>query len=175
MNMVLHYDVRNGPIMKAAKMALQTGNVNYVLIWVPEESENQLKNLLEKTFCKRRDRKDVQDVALDGYFKTVSRLHRSGERVLYTCIKPDDLNESQIVPKVERAIEIGDVEEIIGAIPPTREGYLRQRLRNVIDKKNYDVNNVAAGRAYVSAFIDFIVYVHNLTTSIPGEKSHAEH
>jgi hypothetical protein len=44
-----------------------------------------------------------------------------------------------------------------------------------MDKKNYDVNNVAAGRAYVSAFIDFIVYVHNLTTSIPGEKSHAEH
>jgi hypothetical protein len=32
MNMVLHYDVRNGPVMKAAKMALETGNVNYVLI-----------------------------------------------------------------------------------------------------------------------------------------------
>ena len=117
----------------------------------------------------------MQDVTIDWYFKTVNRLHRSGERVLYTCIKPDDLDESQIVPKVERAIEIGDVEEIIRAIPPIREGDLTQRLRNVMDKKNYDVNNVAAGRAYVSAFIDFIVYVHNLSTSIPGEEGHAEY
>jgi hypothetical protein len=173
--MLLHYDTRNGPVMKAAKIALETGNVNYVLIWVPEESENQLKNLLEKTFCKRRDGKDVQDVTIDWYFKTVSRLHRSGERVLYTCIKSEGLDENQIVVNLERAIEIGDVEEIMGGIPNTREGNLRQRLRNVMDKRNYDVNNIAAGRAYVSAFIDFIVYVHNLSASIPGEEGHAEH
>jgi len=173
MNMLLHYDARNGPVMKAAKMALETGNVNYVLIWVPEESENQLKNLLEKTFCKRRAQKDVHDVTIDWYFQMVSRLHRSGERVLYTCMKPDGLDESPIVPKVERAIEIGDVEEIIGGIPNTKEGDLRQRFRHVMNKRNYDVNNIAAGRAYVSAFIDFIVYVHNLYTSIPGEEGHA--
>jgi hypothetical protein len=47
--MVFHQNERNGPVMKATQMALATVNANYVLIWVPEESENTLKNLLEKT------------------------------------------------------------------------------------------------------------------------------
>ena len=46
--MVLPYDPHNGPVMKAAKLALATGNVNLVLIWVPEELKNTLKNILEK-------------------------------------------------------------------------------------------------------------------------------
>ena len=172
MNMPPNYDITKGLVMDAAKMALDTGNVNYVLIWVPEASENKLKNLFDKTVCEHRDRKDVQDIALDWYFETVSRLHRSRKRVLYTFMKPDGLDESQIFQKVERAIEIGDVEELIGDIPYTKEGDLRQRFRHVMDKRNYDVNNIAAGRAYVSAFIDFIIYVHNLSTSIPGEEGH---
>jgi len=35
--MVLQYDPQNKPVMKAAKMALETGNANYILICVPEE------------------------------------------------------------------------------------------------------------------------------------------
>jgi cell division inhibitor SulA len=34
--------------MSAAKRALETGKAHYILIWIPEESENTLKNLLEK-------------------------------------------------------------------------------------------------------------------------------
>jgi hypothetical protein len=36
MNMPPNYDITNGSVMDAAKMALETGNVNYVLLWVPE-------------------------------------------------------------------------------------------------------------------------------------------
>jgi len=38
--MVFHNDAGNGPVMKAAKIALETDNADYILIWVPEESEN---------------------------------------------------------------------------------------------------------------------------------------
>jgi hypothetical protein len=55
------------------------------------------------------------------------------------------------------------------------EDDFRHRFYHVMEKKNYDVNNVADGRAYVSALTDFIVYVHNLYTSIPGEEGHAPH
>lgn len=41
--MVFHPHSRNGTLMKAEQMALVTGNVNYVLLWVPEESENTQK------------------------------------------------------------------------------------------------------------------------------------
>jgi hypothetical protein len=38
--MVLKYNPQNEHVMRAAKMARETGNANYILIWVPEESEN---------------------------------------------------------------------------------------------------------------------------------------
>jgi hypothetical protein len=175
MNMPPNYDITNGSVMDAAKMALDTGNVNYVLIWVPEASENKLKNLFAKTVCERRDRKDVQDIAFDWYFETVNRLHRAGEGTLYTCMNLAGLDERSVVPKVKRVIETGEAEEIIGFIPKTQEHDFRHRFRHVMEKKNYDVNNVVDGRAYVAAFTDFIVYLHHIYTSIPREAGHAEH
>lgn len=165
-----NYDITNGPVMGAAKMALDTGNVNYVLIWVPEASENQLKNLFEKTFCERRAGKDMQDIAINWYFETVKRLHRAGERRLYTCLKPDGPDESPVFPKVNRAIETGVADEIIGFIPKTQDHDFRYRFHHLIEKKNYDVNNVAAGRGYVAEFIDFILYLHHLCTSSPEKQ-----
>jgi hypothetical protein len=36
-----HCDTRDGPVVKAAMKALETGNLNYVLIWIPKESEKE--------------------------------------------------------------------------------------------------------------------------------------
>jgi hypothetical protein len=173
--MIPYDDITNGPVLKAAKLALETGNVNYVLIWFPEESENKLKNLFEKTFCERRAGKDVHGVTIDWYFETLSRLHRDRDGALYTCMKPNGLDVSPVVPKAERAIETCNAEEIIEVVPKTMEGDLRQHFHYVMEKRNYDVNNIIAGRAYVAAFIDFIVYLHNLNTSTSGEVGRAEH
>ncbi len=38
-----HCDTRDGPVVKAAKKALETANPGYVLIWIPPESEKELK------------------------------------------------------------------------------------------------------------------------------------
>ncbi len=38
-----HCDTRDGPVVKAAKIALEQDNVNYILIWVPKESEKELQ------------------------------------------------------------------------------------------------------------------------------------
>ena len=171
--MAFHHDAVNAPDMKAAKMALETGNANYVLIWVPEESENKLKNLLEKTCCERSARKNMQNCAIDWYFDIVSRFYSANKGALYTCLKPGGLDESLIAVKVERAIETGNFEEIIGIIPDAHAADVRERFHHVMDKSNYDRNNIAAGRAYVSAFIDFLTYVHTIRTCIPGEENHS--
>jgi len=160
----------NGPIMKAAQMALETGNANYILIWVPEESENALKNIFEKTCCERSVRKNMQNRTIDWYFETVNRLHFTNKGASHSCLKQGDRDESPIVPMMERAIETGNFEEIIGIIPNTHAADVRERFHHVMDKSNYDRNNIAAGRAYVSAFIDFLTYVHTIRTCIPGEE-----
>jgi glutaredoxin len=168
-------ETRNGPAIRAAKRALETGNVNYVLIWVPEESEKKLKNLFEKTFCEYKARKDGADITIDWYLETVNRLHKLGENRQYACIKTAGLDESPVILIAEKAIETGDAKEAIRFIPKACEDDFRYRFQHVLDKKNYDVNNLSAGRAFVTAFIDFIVYLHDMYISVQKETGHMEY
>jgi hypothetical protein len=41
-----HCDTRDGPVITAARTALETGNVDFAPIWVPESAENELKEAL---------------------------------------------------------------------------------------------------------------------------------
>ena len=52
-----HCDTRDGPVVSAARIALETGNVNFVLIWVPESAENELKEVFEKTLQREKERR----------------------------------------------------------------------------------------------------------------------
>jgi hypothetical protein len=163
----------NGPLLNAAKMALKTGNVNYVLAWIPEESEKKMKNLFEKTFCKQRAGKDEQDVAINWYFKTVNRFHCAGNQSLSDCRENARFDEWVLI--VQKAIETGDETEVIRLVPKTSENDVIYRFRDVMEKKNPDANNVAAGRAYVVAFIDFIRYFHRVSRGRWGNTDSMEH
>ena len=109
--MVLHYDPQNGPVIKAAQQALATGNFNYVMIWVPEELKNTLKNILEKTFCERSVRKNMQNRTIIWYFEAVNRLHSASKGALPSFSKPKGRDESPIVPMIERAIGTGNLKK----------------------------------------------------------------
>jgi hypothetical protein len=166
MNMQKYPDVMQGPVVKAAKMALETGNVNYILIWLPEESENTLKNLLEKTCCKRSSRMNMQNQAYDWYFATVNRFFSASRLRDYLTVQFGGLPEKPLVLKVDKAIESGNFEEIRDIIPVSHEADAKQRFLHVMNMRNYPVNNIAAGRAYVSAFIDFNWYVYDLVSGL---------
>ncbi|WP_363054249.1 hypothetical protein [Methanoregula sp. PtaB.Bin085] len=60
--------------MIAAQKSFETGNASHILVLVPEESGNTVRNLLEKACCQYRIRKDSRDPAIVSYFKTVIRL-----------------------------------------------------------------------------------------------------
>jgi len=170
--MVLQYDLLNGPVIRAAKTALETGDANYIVIWVPEESENTLKNLLEKTCCTQRIKNNMQNRAIDWYFDTVNRLCFVDRKMMFTGLKSDGCNENLIISKAVKAIETGSVEIITDNIPVAYEDEVKQRFRQVINKKNYPVNNPTAGRAYVSAFFEFMGYVQSLTFEISCKRDH---
>jgi hypothetical protein len=162
MNMISPNNLHNGPVMSAAKKALETGKAQYILIWIPEESENTLKNLLEKVCCERNTRRDVHDHIVNWYFDTINRLHSvyCGPHNLNISIKTPE--EKTTILVVERACESGNFEEITTVIPDTPAGEMRQRFNDVMKKRNYGVENIAAGRVYVSAFTGFIAFVNNL-------------
>jgi hypothetical protein len=158
--------------VKAAKKALETGNINYILIWIPQESEKELKGVFEKTLRARQAGKDAQEVADDWFFETAIRLHRAGEGAPYTGMKPAGLSEGPVVPKAEKAIETGNPKETIEFILKTVEEDLTHRFRHVMEKKKYDVNDVAAGREFIAGFIGWVVYSHHLYMSVAGGGEH---
>ena len=169
-----HCDTRDGPVVKAAKKALETGNLNYVLIWIPKESEKELKAIFEKTLRARKAGKDAQDVADDWFFENSIRLHRAGEGAAYTGMKPAGLSEGPVVPRAEKAIETGDPKDTTGFILKTIEDDLTIRFHHVMEKKKYDVNDVAAGREFIAAFIGWVVYSHHLYTSVTSAAVHGD-
>jgi hypothetical protein len=169
MNMPKYPDEMQEPVEKAAKMALETGNVNYILIWLPEESENTLKNLLEKTCCKRSSKMNMRNQAYDWYFETVNRFYRASRWPDYLMTQFGGLAKKMLILKVDRAIESGNFEEIRDIIPVTHEADAKQRFQLIMNMRNYPVNNIQSGRAYVSAFFDFARYIHTLSSSIPGK------
>ena len=86
-----HCDTRDGPVVSAARVALDTGNVNFVLIWVPESTENELKEVFEKTLEVRKKGAEAQALADEWFFENVVRLHRAGEGcLLYTSDAADE-------------------------------------------------------------------------------------
>ena len=172
--MPAHCDTRDGPVVRAAKKALETGNLNYVLIWIPKESEKELNDVFARALRARKAGKDAQDVADDWFFETAIRLHRAGEGAPYTGLKPAGLSEGPVVPKAEKAIETGDPKETIGFILKTVEEDLTHRFHHVMEKKKYDVDDVAAGREFIEAFIGWVVYSHHLYMNVNGGEGHGK-
>lgn len=169
-----HCDTGDGPVVIAAKRALEAGNVNLILIWVPEEAEGEVRKAFDRARRVRKVGKEAQDLADDWFFETVVRLHRAGEGAPYTGLKPAGIDEGPVVPRAEKAIAKGNPEEVISFMLHVVEEDLQQRFKTVMEKARYDVNNVAAGRAYVQAFIGFVVYAHHLYAGIAGGGGHGE-
>jgi len=49
-----HCDTMDGPVVKAAKKALETGHVNFVLVWVQEKDEAEIKSAFQKALVVRK-------------------------------------------------------------------------------------------------------------------------
>src|SRR5665647_24212 len=100
-----HCDTRDGPVVSAARVALETGNVNFALIWVPESAESELKDVFEKTLRVRKIGPEAQALADEWFFENVVRLHRAGEGAPFSGLKPAGLDWGPVVPRAEKAIE----------------------------------------------------------------------
>jgi hypothetical protein len=161
-----HCDTRDGPVVTAAKKAVETGNVNLALIWVPNEAEKEVRKAFDRVIRVRKTGKEAQDLADEWFFETVVRLHREGEGAPYTGLKPAGLEKGPVVPRAEKAIAKGNPEEAISFMLHVVEEDLHQRFNLAMERARYDVNDIAAGRAYVQAYLGFVVYAHHLYAGI---------
>jgi hypothetical protein len=157
-----HCDTMEGPVVKASQKALQTGNINYVLIWVQPKDEHEIKNLYEKVLRVRKLNDEAKELADMYFFETVVRVHRMGEGEPYTGIKPAGYQPDEGIEAADVAIEKNSLTEILAQVPEESSNTVKELFTDLQSKMNYDINDLTAGRKYVEAYVHFIHYVESL-------------
>lgn len=156
-----HCDTLDGPVVAAARKALDTGNVNLVLIWVQKRDDAEIRNHFQKTVAVRKAGGQAKELADMYFFETLVRLHRAGEGAGYTGLKPAGKIEPPIAA-ADKSLETGHLKEVANLISKRMEKGLHGHFEDVMKKKKYDPNDVAAGRTFASAYVEYTHYVERL-------------
>jgi hypothetical protein len=153
-----HCDTMDGPLIKDARIALNTSNVNYVLKWVQPKYETEINDAFLLTMKVRKLSADARTLADKYFFETVVRLHRSGEGVPFTGLKPSGTFIEEKILAADRSIESGNLSPLKELIPKDMLPDLEARFNKVMYLRDFDVNNVAAGRDYIEAYVQFFKF-----------------
>ena len=174
-----HCDTMDGPVVADARKAIEQNNVNYVLKWVPAVDEKEIKEAFDLTMKVRVLSPEADTLADNYFFETLVRVHRSGEGEPYTGVKPSGTPIDEKILAADKCIALGNLSPLNGLVPKDKLAELKKRFDKVMLLKNFDVNNVKAGREYIEAYVQFFHFaegeeeVHN-----PGhieESEHSEH
>jgi hypothetical protein len=150
-----HCDTKDGPVVADARKAIEQNNVNYVLKWVQTVNENEIKEAFDLIMKVRVLSPEAKELSDNYFFETVVRLHRSGEGVPYTGVKPSGTPIDEKILAADKAIALGNLSPLNDLIPKENLPELKKRFNKVMSLKNFDVNNVQAGREYIEAYVQF--------------------
>lgn len=170
-----HCDSLDGPVVKAAQRALDTGNVNLVLIWVQKADEPEIREAFERTLAVRRLSPEARELADLYFFEMLVRIHRAGEGEPYTGLKPAGLDLGPAIPAADKALESGSTEDVEELLTQAMWDGVQERFRRARARRLYRPGDVVAGREYVEAYVVFLHYVETVYQALAGKQteSHA--
>lgn len=157
-----HCDTMDGPVIKAAQKALETGKPDPALIWVKEEDAAAIRAAFEKTLSVRKLGPEAKGLADMYFFETLIRIHRAGEGEPYTGIKPAGPEVEPGIKAADEAIEKGAADDLVKEYSEALSRGIRHRFEAVMEKKKHMNESVGAGREFVEAYVPFIHYVEKL-------------
>lgn len=157
-----HCDGLDGPVVKAARAALDARNPALVLIWVQAKDEAEIRAAFDRTLAVRALSADAKALADRFFFETVVRVHRAGEGAPYTGLAPAGRDLGPAIPVADKALDEGSTEPIVRLLTETMREHLRERFDEVRRAKAFKPGDVPAGREFVRAYVEFIHYVERL-------------
>ena len=172
-----HCDGLDGPVVQLAIKALDSGNVNYVLPWVQEIDEPEIRRAFDHAVSVRKLSPDAKALADRHFFETLVRIHRAGEGAPFTGLKPAGRDLGPAIPAADRALSEGSIEKVINLLTEAVSEGLHRRFHAVSSRKGFAPDDVKAGREFVEAYVPYIHYVERLwrdaTSAARGH--HSEH
>ena len=166
-NIFAHCDSYDGPVIKEAKEALASNNVNPVLKWVSTADEPAIKALFKKTYSLKNGDKETYGIVEQHFLETLVRLHRATEGVGYTGLKPAG-SASAIVVMADVSIDNHNVDKLLTDFTAHIQKVVREKYNKVEELSRVKNESLAQGRAYVEAYVDY-------THTLEGMHAYLEH
>ncbi len=163
-----HCDGMDGPVVMAARKALETGNVNLVLIWVQKADEPEIRTAFQETMAVRKLSPQARDLADMHFFETLVRIHRAGEGAPFTGLKPAGRDLGPAIPAGDKAIATGSTDALMKLLTDKVREQLNAHFQQVRASGKYSQDDVEAGRDYIKAYVEYIHYVEQLYEAAKG-------
>src|SRR5512135_3706380 len=153
-----HCDSVNGPVVTAARQALQQGEVDLVLPYVQVEGEQEVRQAFNLARKARALGPAAREVADQWLFETVVRVHRAGEGAPFTGLKPAGLDVGPVIRAAEQALESGSPEPLCETLCHEVREQVERRHRHAMTLKAQASDGVTHARAYVEAMLGLQVW-----------------
>jgi hypothetical protein len=168
-----HCDTADGPVVAAARIALEKGEIAPVLKWVRPAAEPEIKAIFSRTLAVRGKGPEARALADQYFFENLVRIHRAGEGEPYTGILPAGTPIDPAVALADQALEGGSPEKLAKGVAHHVEEGIRERfVRAAATRKQADTS-VAAGREFVEAYVELTHYVERLHRDATTPAAHA--
>jgi len=164
-----HCDALDGPVVSAARSALESGDSNPVVIWVEESEEAGIRAALARARAVRILSPEAKELADTWFFETIVRVHRAGEGEPFTGLRPAGQVEPAIAA-ADRAVATGSLAPLRAFVPAEHLATFEEALAKVLSLKSFRRDDVEAGRTYVAAYVRFLHLLEHLPASGPAAK-----
>ena len=153
-----HCDTMDGPTVKDGIKALETGNINYALKWIMPEKEDELKEIFNLCLKVRVLGSEANELADRYFLESLVRIHRIGEGAGFEGLKPHGVPMDEKVKAADKSIEIGNLSPLEGLVTHEEMHELEEKFEKAMQLKDFDVNDVNAGRKYIEAYVGFFKF-----------------
>ena len=145
-----HCDALDGPVVHAARTALEKNDVDVVLRWVTRDQEAAVRAAFSQTVAVRAKGADA-----------LVRIHRAGEGAPFEGLKPAGHIEP-FAAAVDRSLTTGSPDDVVADVTANVRNGVHERFARARDARARADDSVEAGRQYVAAYVDYLHYVEGL-------------
>lgn len=167
-----HCDTESGPVAVDARKALETAKFKTVAIWVGKEQTQELQDNFEQALAVYRMGGKAEALAERYFTETAIRLHREAEGMSYTGLKPAQPLPRDIA-KAEKALDTGNLKPVTDLLSGELQKEMQKWFKKALAaKKEYNGENLEAGREWVDAYVKYVIYIHGLHKAIKAGPKH---
>jgi hypothetical protein len=167
-----HCDTTQGPVVTAARAALDAGDPSLVLHWVRPDGEAAVRSAFRHTLQVRALGPEAKVLADRYFFETLVRVHRAGEGAPYTGLS--DGEPEPIIAATDRALDRGSADELEDHLVGAVKAGLAKRFSAARAAAGFRPGDVIGGRAFVAAYVPLTHWVEAVfTVASEGGEDHA--